>query len=91
MEHIVKEGYSKQLVPYVSIVQLLISVPYQGLVNYSRTLMVRYDDLDQHVMMKLWSAGARLWETTCQASETIDTFEHLLNEHPDWASAARNE
>jgi len=89
MEHIVENGYSKHLVPYVSIASLLISIPDQGLVNYDRTLHVRFDDLDQHVVMKVWFAGSLIWETTCQASETIDTFEHLLDEHPDWARAAR--
>jgi hypothetical protein len=89
MEHIAQMGYSKNLVPYVSIVALLISIPDQGLVNYDRTFKVCFDDNEQHVVMKFWFAGSLKWETTCQASETIDTFEHFLNEHPDWSDAAR--
>jgi len=89
MEHIVEMGYSKSLVPYVSIVNLMISIPKEGLVNYSRTLKVRYDDLDQNVVMKFWSAGSLQWEMTCQPAEIIDTFEHFLTEHSDWSDIAR--
>ena len=101
MEHILDVGYSKGLFPGTSMYSLLISIPLDGKVNYKHTLHIRYDELT-HVIklnMKVWLnnerstedlAEAIKWSTVCQPTELIDTFEHFLNEHPDWARAARS-
>lgn len=101
MEHILDAGYSRGLFPGTSMYSLLISVPMEGKVNYKRTLHIGYDELTQVVKlnMKIWPNEQRStedledaikWSTTCQPTELIDTFEHFLNEHPDWSRAARS-
>lgn len=101
MEHILGAGYSKGLIPGTSMYNLLISIPLNGKVNYKHTLHIGYDELTQVVSlsMKIWpyekrspleSKEATKWSTTCQPTELIDTFEHFLNEHPEWSRAARN-
>lgn len=101
MEHIINAGYSKGLFPGTSMHSLLISIPSIGKVNYQHTLHIGYDELTEMVKlsMKIWPNKDRStedlkdavkWSTTCQPSELVDTFEHFLNEHPDWSRAARN-
>jgi len=90
IEHILDAGYSKGLFPGTSMYTLLISLPTKGKVDYSNTLRIAYDELNQVAEYKLRLNKAIVWETSCQPSEIIDTFEHFLNEHPDWARAARN-
>ncbi|HRF80862.1 MAG TPA: hypothetical protein PL070_12345 [Flavobacteriales bacterium] len=89
IEHILDAGYSKGLFPGTSMYRLLVSLPVDGKVDYSRTLGIRYDELTQVVGFKLKLNQVIAWETTCQPSEIIDTLEHFLNEHPDWSRAAR--
>lgn len=99
-EHIIDSGYAKHLFPGTSIYNLLVSLPLDGKVNYTRTLLVAYDEPTQVVSMqlKIWSNSsgtsediekASVWSITCQPTEVLDTFEHFLNEHSDWAIAAR--
>ena len=99
-EHIIDSGYAKHLFPGTSIYNLLVSLPVDGKVSYTRTLQVAYDELEQVVTMQL-KVGSNSQETsedieksivcsiTCQPTEVLDTFEHFLNEHSDWAKAAR--
>lgn len=100
IEHILDAGYSKSLFLGTSMYSLLISIPLEGKVNYKHTLHIGYDELTQVVKLnlKIWPNEQRStkdlkdavnWSTTCQPTELIDTFEHFLNEHPDWARAAR--
>lgn len=90
MEHILDAGYSKDLFPGTSMYSLLISIPKDGKVDYSRTLRIGYDELTQVADLKLKLNKTVVWETTCQPLEIIDTLEHFLNEHPDWSRAARS-
>lgn len=101
MEHILDAGYSTGLFPGTSAYSLLISIPLEGKVNYKHTLHIGFDELAQVVTltMKIWPTQQRSsedlkdatkWSTTCQPSELIDSFEHFLNEYPDWSRAARS-
>jgi len=100
IEHIIDSRYSVNLFPGTSMYGLLLSLPIDGKVNYTRTLHIAYDELAQVVSLelKVWpnpdlSSGdlekAIKWSTTCQPTEVIDTFEHFLNEHSDWSEAVR--
>ena len=100
LEHIIDSGYSKYLFPGTSMYTLLVSLPTDGKVNYTRTLQVAYDEPTQVVSLelKIWPNPHRSpedieqaipWSIICQPSEVIDTFEFFLNEHSDWSHAAR--
>lgn len=89
IEHILDAGYSKGLFPGTSMYNLLISIPTDGKVDYSTTLRIAYDELAQILEFNLQLNKDMVSKTTCQPSEAIDTFEHFLNEHPDWSRAAR--
>jgi len=88
MEHIVEKKYSQGLLPGTSMYTLLISIPENNKVSYASTLRVSYEELDQLVTMRLEGASRFEWETTCQPSELVDTFEHFLMLHSDWRIAA---
>jgi|GEM_PF-2810755 len=100
LEHIIDTGYSKNLFPGTSMYSLLVSLPVDGKVNYTRTLRVAYDEQAQVVslQLKIWPDPQRSphdiekgikWSVNCQPSEVIETFEHFLNEHSDWSRTAR--
>jgi hypothetical protein len=101
MEHILDAGYSKGLFPGTSMYSLLISIPLERKVNYRHTLHIGYDELRQEVKLNMKCRPNEQrstkdlkeeikWSTTCQPTELIDTFEHFLNDHPDWSRAARS-
>lgn len=90
IEHIIDAGYSKGLFPGTSLYTLLISLPTDDKVDFSNTLRIAYDELAQVAEFKLKLNKVIVRETACQPSEIIDTFEHFLNEHPDWYRAARS-
>jgi hypothetical protein len=90
LEHVLDAGYSKGLFPGTSMFSLLISLPRDGKVDYSRSLRIDYDEPTQVFGFKLKVDKTLVWETTCQPSEIIDTLEHFLNEHQDWSRAAQS-
>lgn len=89
MGHIVASGYSKYLFPGTSMYSLLVSIPIAGRVDYSKTLRIAYDEIAHVVTFNTKQEKTSVWETTCQPSEVIDTFEHFLKEHPEWSELAR--
>ena len=90
IEHILDAGYSKGWFAGTSMYNLLISLPTDRKVDYSNTLRISYNELNQVAEFKLKLNKVTMWETTCQPSEIVDTLEHFLNEQPDWSSTARS-
>ncbi len=91
VQHIIKQGHSTKLYGGTSLYSLLISIPVDGRINYTKTLHVSYEQMIQVVTFtyhnkprNLRTEENRDWSVECQATEAIDTFEHFLNEHKDW-------
>ena len=86
IRHIIENGYDTKLVPGQSHFDLLISVPDNSIINYDKTLEVRYDELmqiarfrysDKHIKERDSNADA-VWEDQCQATEINDLFDHFV-------------
>ena len=89
IEHIINTGYSRRLYPYASIGALLTSIPKNGCINYERTFKAFYDNEQEQVVLVILSPISAPRLVMCAVSDTIRTFEQLLNEHSDWSSAMR--
>lgn len=80
VRHIMDRGYDSVLFPGTSMYSLLISIPLDDRVNFSKTLKIEFDHLTEKVKFR-YNDGTdpqSKWEETCQATEGIDLLEHFL-------------
>jgi len=95
VRHIIDKGYSKRLVPGTSLFSLLISIPTNNTVDYSKTLQVSFNDLTQKVEFNyrnytgLERSSDNLkkslrWSEYCEQTEVVDVFEHFLMITEGW-------
>lgn len=98
-EHLVKQGYTSELIPWPSMSSLKVALPEHGRLSNVKRVHIQYDDWNKSMVFEYSDytgldkddrKGALKWTLTCQPSEGADIFEQFLNEHPDWARAARN-
>ncbi|MCF8278572.1 MAG: hypothetical protein K9J17_17725 [Flavobacteriales bacterium] len=84
IRHIVEQGYSKSLYVGTSLYNLLISLPSDGRIDYSKTLRIEYDQLTQKVKFSYKDNSVDNWNEECQATEAIDMFEDFLIKETEW-------
>ncbi len=96
VRHIIEKGYDDYYFPGTSLFNLLVSIPIDNKVNYSKTLMVEVDHLRNIVKFKYrdWTGLSRdnkvdfekslKWSDTCQLTESCDTFEHFIGIFKEW-------
>lgn len=88
IEHVIEKGYSKYLFAGSSLWSLLISLPVESTLDFTKTLRV---DIDQNKSSVVFCYHNQLprpkeyaWFETCQPTEIIDTFEYFVSIHKDW-------
>ena len=85
IRYIIDKGYSKKYFGGTSFYTLLISIPTDRQINYTKTLQIKFDELTQTVSFNYKDKSRNLknleWSIECQATEIIDTFEHFLNKN----------
>jgi len=95
VRHIIDKGYSKKMVPGTSLFSLLISIPKDNTIDYSKTLQVSFNDITQKVEFNYRNydglernadnlKNSLKWSDYCEQTEVIDTFEHFLMITEDW-------
>jgi hypothetical protein len=91
VRYIIEQDYSNEIYGGTSLYNLLLSLPTENKIDYTKTLHVEYDQLTQTVKLNYHDKPRnertrenRDWTIECQATEIVDTFEHFLNEHEDW-------
>ena len=101
VRHIIENGYDNYYFPGTSLFDLLISIPIDNKVNYSKTLRVGVDELRCEVkfVYRDWTGLSRgntadlkksfVWSETCQLTESIDTFEYFISTRPEWDPGTR--
>jgi hypothetical protein len=98
IRHVIEKGYDRFLFPGTSLYSLLISIPTDKKVNYSRTLKIGYDQLTEELKFQfidrttqdrqdLNSKGKVLWEETCQATEGSSVIESFFMDNEDFRKA----
>lgn len=97
IRYITEQGYSKKIHGGTSMYSLLISLPVDNRIDYTKTLIINYDEQTQHIEF-VYHDKPRMdrkkenidWSITCQGSEIIDTFNHFLNENAEWGLIRNN-
>ncbi|MEP7197901.1 MAG: hypothetical protein ABI851_15390 [Saprospiraceae bacterium] len=95
IRNIIEKGYDRLLFPGTSLYSLLISIPIDKKVNYSKTLKIEYDQLIEELKFKfidrtaqdqqdLNSKGKVLWDVTCQATEGSSVIESFFMDNEDF-------
>lgn len=91
VRYIIEQGYSKEIYGGTSLYNLLLSLPTDKKIDYTKTLQVGYDQQTQTIKLNYHNKPGnertkenRAWTIECQATEIVDTFEYFLNEHEDW-------
>lgn len=96
IRHIIDKGYDSYYFPGTSLFNLLISIPIDNKVNFTKTLKVEVDQLRNIVKFDYrdWTGLSRdnktdiekslIWSGTCQLTETCDTFEYFISMFKEW-------
>lgn len=91
VRHIIEQEYSRAIYGGTSLYNLILSLPTDNEIDYTKTLQVEFDKPTQTVRFNYHDKPRnertkenRDWSTECQATEIVDTFEHFLNEHKEW-------
>jgi len=88
IRHIIEKGYSTELYAGSSLWSLLISLPKDMTIDFTKTLKVEIDQLASTVNFRYQCELPRpkqpKWEETCQLTEIIDTFEYFIDMQKDW-------
>lgn len=96
VRYIIDKGYDSFYFPGTSLFNLLISIPIDKKVNYTKTLKVEVDQLRNIVKFDYrdWTGLSRenktdiekslIWSDTCQLTETCDTFEFFISTIEEW-------
>lgn len=95
IKHIIEKGYSTYYYPSISFYKLLISLPKNHKIDYTRTLRVEVDQLTQKV--RFWysnyselekgiehQSGALKWTTVCELTEINSIFDYFLTQFEEW-------
>lgn len=88
IRHIIEKGYSTELYAGSSLWSLLISLPTEMTIDFTKTLKVEIEQLTSTVKFRyecdLPRPDIPKWEETCQLTEIIDTFEYFIEMQKDW-------
>lgn len=96
VRHIIDKGYDNYYFPGTSLFNLLVSIPIDKKVNYTKTLKVEIDQLRNIVKFDYrdWTRLSRdnnadfekslKWSDTCQLTECCETFEYFINTYKEW-------
>jgi hypothetical protein len=88
IRHIIKKGYSTELYAGSSLWSLLISLPKDMTIDFTKTLKVEIDQLTSTVKFRYQCELPRpdqpKWEETCQLTEILDAFEYFIEMQKDW-------
>ena len=88
IRHIIEKGYSAELYAGSSLWSLLISLPKDMKIDFTRTLKVEIEQITSTVKFRYQCEMPRPdepnWEETCQLTEIIDTFEFFIEAQKDW-------
>lgn len=88
IRHVIEKGYSKNLYAGSSLYSLLISLPIDMTIDFTKTLRVEMDWLTPTVKFQYQCKFPRPkepeWIETCQPTEIIDIFEYFLQTQDDW-------
>ncbi|NVK29054.1 MAG: hypothetical protein HWE14_13455 [Flavobacteriia bacterium] len=88
IRYIIEKGYSAELYAGSSHYSLLISLPKDMTIDFTRTLKVQIEQRTSTVKFRYQCEMPRpkepQWEETCQLTEIIDTFEFFISTQKDW-------
>lgn len=96
IRHIIDKGYGDYYFPGTSWFNLLISIPKDKKVNYTKTLKVEIDQLRKIVKFDYrdWTGLSRntkadfeksaKWSHNCQLTECCDSFEYFISNNEEW-------
>lgn len=88
IRHIIEKGYSTDLYTGSSLWSLLISLPKDMTIDFTKTLKVEIDQLTSKVQFIYHSKMPRPdeahWKEECQLTEIVDTFEFFIDGESDW-------
>ena len=96
VRHIIDKGYDNYYFPGTSLFNLLVSIPIDNKVAYTKTLKVEVDQLRNIVKFDYrdWTGLSRdnkadfekslKWSNTCQLTESCDTFEYFISTIEEW-------
>lgn len=88
IRHIIESGYDSRFFPGSSMYSLLISLPKNGKVDYTRTLCVNIDQSTSKVHFDYFTGDRERrnlkWSTSCELTEINDIFEYFLIIETAW-------
>lgn len=88
IRHIIEKGYSNDLYAGSSLWSLLISLPKDMTIDFTKTLRVEIDQLTSTVSFVYHSQLPRRdmpeWKEECQLTEIVDTFDYFIEDQKDW-------
>jgi hypothetical protein len=96
VRHIIDKGYDNYYFPGTSLFNLLISIPIDNKVSYTKTLKVEVDQLRNIVKFDYrdWTGLSQdntadlekslKWSDRSQLTESCDTFEYFINTIEEW-------
>ena len=101
IRYIIEKGYDKYCFLGTSLFALLISIPRDNKVDYTKTLKVDIDELKNIVKFtyRNWEGLRRddkidfdkslKWSDTCQLTEACAVFEHFIQTFPEWKAVMK--
>lgn len=88
IRHIIEKEYSNDLYAGSSLWSLLISLPKDMTIDFTKTLRVEIDQLTSTVQFVYHSQLPRPdtpeWKEECQLTEIVDTFDYFIENQKDW-------
>jgi hypothetical protein len=88
IRYIIEKGYSKNLYGGSAVWFLLISLPKEMTIDFTKMLRIETDWIASTVKFiyhcELPRPKEPEWSSTCQFTEIIDTFEYFLTINDDW-------
>ena len=88
IRHVIEKGYSAKLYAGSSLWSLLISLPVDMTIDFTKTLIVEIDQLTSTVQFvyhcELPRPNEPEWREECQLTEIVDTFEYFIGAQLDW-------
>ncbi|WP_157974638.1 hypothetical protein [Lewinella sp. IMCC34183] len=88
IRYVIEKGYSKYIYAGTSYRSLLISLPSDMALNFTKTLRIQIDQNRSVVNFvyncKVPRSEKPEFEYGCQLTEIIDTFEWFIQSHEDW-------